>query len=98
MNTTTTIPMTAESPDPTPSPTVCAPDTVPGGATLPWCFTQKREREKERAVVYGIDRAAFNCGANAQFDFPITEEVSTVLRARGPNAVAVPTMRQTNER
>ena len=37
--------MTAESPDRTPSQTVCAPDTVPGGATLPWCFTQNQRNE-----------------------------------------------------
>lgn len=35
MSITTTIPMTAESRDRTPSPTVCAPDTVPGGGNTP---------------------------------------------------------------
>lgn len=40
---------------------------------------------------YGIDRAAFNQGKNAQYGFSITEEIEPCLVAKGPNAVAQPT-------
>lgn len=41
------------------------------------------------ATVYAIDRAAFNQGANAQYDFEITDSgVNSTLVARGPAAVA----------
>ena len=39
------------------------------------------------AVAYGRDRASFNQGQNAQFDFSITEEQQPTLTARGPGAV-----------
>lgn len=39
------------------------------------------------AVAIGIDRAAFNLGENALYDFSITEEQSATLVAKGPNAV-----------
>ncbi len=42
----------------------------------------------KHAVAYGIDRAAFNQGANAQYNFSIDEEVQPTLTARGPGAVA----------
>lgn len=45
MSITTTTPMTAESPDRTPSQTVCAPGTAREGATLLWCFTQNQRNE-----------------------------------------------------
>ena len=35
-------------------------------------------------VCYGIDRAAFNQGQNAQYDFSVTEEQAQTLVARGP--------------
>ena len=40
------------------------------------------------AVAYGLDRASFNQGQNAKFDFTITEESQPTLTARGPGAVA----------
>lgn len=40
-------------------------------------------------VVFGIDRAAFNQGINAQFKPQITPEMSATLTARGASAVAV---------
>jgi DNA (cytosine-5)-methyltransferase 1 len=40
---------------------------------------------------YGIGRAAFNQGYNAQFSFQIEEEVEPTMLSRGPNAVATPT-------
>ena len=42
-------------------------------------------------VSYGIDRAAFNQGENAQFGFSVHEEVEPTIVAKGPSAVAVPT-------
>ena len=39
------------------------------------------------AVAYGLDRASFNQGQNAKFDFSVTEESQPCLTARGPGAV-----------
>lgn len=39
---------------------------------------------------YGIDRAAFNQGKNALYNFSIEEELQPCLVAKGPGAVAVP--------
>lgn len=40
------------------------------------------------AVVYAIDRAAFNQGANAKYDFKISADgINSTLVARGPSAV-----------
>jgi hypothetical protein len=36
------------------------------------------------AVCYGIDRAAFNQGQNAQYDFSVEEEKAQTIVARGP--------------
>ena len=38
-------------------------------------------------LVFGIDRAAFNQGKNALYDFAISEDQSSTLISRGPNAV-----------
>lgn len=38
-------------------------------------------------VSYGIDRASFNQGKNAKYDFFVQEEISQPLVARGPNGV-----------
>lgn len=43
------------------------------------------------AVAYGIDRAAFNQGRNALYDFAVEEELEPTLVAKGPGAVAEPT-------
>ena len=41
------------------------------------------------ATVYAVDRAAFNQGENAKYDFEITDSgVNSTLVARGPSAVA----------
>ncbi len=42
----------------------------------------------EPAVAYGLDRASFNQGQNAKFDFQIEEEGQPTLTARDPGAVA----------
>lgn len=39
------------------------------------------------AVVYGLDRASFNQGANAQFGFSVISEQQPTLTAKGPGAV-----------
>ena len=45
--------------------------------------------EKKPAVVYALDRASFNQGQNAKYDFEITDSgVNSTLVARGPSAVA----------
>jgi len=44
----------------------------------------------KHGVVYGIDRAAFNQGKNAQYKPQFNEEQSASLVAKGPNAVGHP--------
>ena len=39
------------------------------------------------AVAYGLDRASFNQGQNAKYDFTIAEDQQPTLTARGPGAV-----------
>ena len=41
----------------------------------------------EPVVCYGLDRASFNQGANAKYDFSIQEEQQPTLTAKGPGAV-----------
>lgn len=43
------------------------------------------------AVAYGIDRAAFNQGKNALYNFAVKEETQPTMVAKGPGAVAEPT-------
>lgn len=45
----------------------------------------------EQAVAYGIDRAAFNQGINAQYAPQFDEEKSATIVAKGPNAVCYAT-------
>ena len=45
---------------------------------------------EQHAVAYGIDRAAFNQGKNAQFGFAVEEEVEPTIVAKGPGAVGQP--------
>ena len=47
------------------------------------------QRANPPPSAYGIDRAAFNQGVNAQFKPQITPEMSATLTARGASAVAV---------
>lgn len=44
----------------------------------------------KHAVAYGIDRAAFNQGANAQFGFTVEEEKQPTIVTKGAGAVAQP--------
>jgi DNA (cytosine-5)-methyltransferase 1 len=45
---------------------------------------------EQHGVAYGIDRATYNMGQNAQFDIAIEEEVEPTMVAKGPGAVAHP--------
>lgn len=46
---------------------------------------------EQHGVAYGLDRAAFNQGRNALYDFTVTEEVEPTMVAKAPCAVAAPT-------
>ena len=45
----------------------------------------------KHCVAYGIDRAAFNQGQNALYNFAVEEEIEPTMAAKGPGAVAQPT-------
>jgi len=45
---------------------------------------------EQHGVAYGIDRATYNMGQNAQFGIPVEEEVEPTMVAKGPGAVAHP--------
>lgn len=38
-------------------------------------------------VTYGLDRASFNQGQNAKYDFSVEEELAQTIVARGPGGV-----------
>ena len=42
---------------------------------------------EQHGVCYGLDRASFNQGKNAQYDFSIEEETAQTLVSRGPGGV-----------
>jgi DNA (cytosine-5)-methyltransferase 1 len=42
---------------------------------------------EKHAVAYGLDRASFNQGRNAKYDFAIEKELAPTLVAKGPGAV-----------
>ena len=46
---------------------------------------------EQHGVAYGIDRATYNMGQNAQYAISIQEEVEPTMVAKGPGAVAHPT-------
>lgn len=46
-----------------------------------------RDYKDPNVVCYGLDRASFNQGANAQFSFSILPEQQPTLTAKGPGAV-----------
>lgn len=45
---------------------------------------------ERHSIAYGIDRATYNMGQNAQFDITVKEEVEPTMVAKGPGAVAHP--------
>lgn len=53
---------------------------------------------KDDDTVIGIDRAAFNQGKNAKYDFTITDNQSATLVARGPNAVCCPLLENESDK
>lgn len=44
---------------------------------------------KRNTVAYGLDRASYNQGQNAKFDFSVERELEPPLLAQGPGAVSV---------
>jgi len=44
--------------------------------------------EQQAVLTYGLDRASFNQGQNAKFDFAVEEEKSPTLVAKGPGGGA----------
>jgi DNA (cytosine-5)-methyltransferase 1 len=44
----------------------------------------KQPKESKDFIVYGLDRASFNQGQNAQFDFSVEEEKAQTLVSKGP--------------
>lgn len=46
-----------------------------------------RDYKDPMVVCYGLDRASFNQGANAQYDFSVLDEQQPTLTARGPGGV-----------
>ncbi len=46
-----------------------------------------RDYKDPNVVCYGLDRASFNQGANAQFSFSVLQEHQPTLTAKGPGAV-----------
>jgi hypothetical protein len=46
------------------------------------------EKTKEvPCVTYGLDRASFNQGKNAKYDFAVEEELSPTILSKGPGGV-----------
>ena len=45
--------------------------------------------DQQAIITYGLDRASFNQGKNAQFDFCVEEELSAPIVARGPGGAAI---------
>ena len=45
---------------------------------------------EQHGVAYGIDRATYNMGQNAQFEIAVEEEIEPTMVAKGPGAVAHP--------
>lgn len=52
-------------------------------------FTLDCMHEQQAILSYGLDRASFNQGQNAQFDFAVEKEKSPTLVAKGPGGVSV---------
>ena len=53
-----------------------------------FCVDQGGDKSARCCVAYGIDRAAFNQGVNAKYDFSIEEELMPTMVAKGANARA----------
>lgn len=53
-----------------------------------FCVDQGGDKSARCCVAYDIDRAAFNQGVNAKYDFSIEEELMPTMVAKGANACA----------
>lgn len=73
--------------------TLVASMTTPVGSTqdrlvvFQESWDRSRDSKDPQCVTYGLDRASFNQGKNAQFDFSVEEELAQPLVARGPGGV-----------
>jgi DNA (cytosine-5)-methyltransferase 1 len=43
--------------------------------------------DQQAIITYGLDRASFNQGKNAQYDFQVQEEIAQTIVAKGPGGV-----------
>ena len=43
--------------------------------------------DQQAVMTYGIDRASFNQGKNAQYDFSVKEELAQTIVAKGPGGI-----------
>ncbi len=48
---------------------------------------RSRDSKDAQTACYGLDRAAYNQGKNAKYDFKVEEDIAQPLMARGPGAV-----------
>lgn len=44
-------------------------------------------KQPQAVLTYGLDRASFNQGQNAKYDFSVEEELAQTIVARGPGGV-----------
>ena len=44
--------------------------------------------DQQAVMTYGFDRAAYNQGKNAQYNFAVEEEIAQTIVAKGPGGVA----------
>ena len=54
---------------------------------MPDNLTECEKTKEVPCVTYGLDRASFNQGKNAKYDFAVQEEIAQPIVARGPGGV-----------
>ena len=64
-------------------------DKPPGLGLHDKALTLNCMHEQQAILSYGLDRASFNQGQNAKFDFAVEKEKSPTLVAKGPGGVSV---------
>jgi hypothetical protein len=60
---------------------------VTGDVSAPLTCNSNATSTQPTVVTYGLDRASFNQGQNAKFDFSVEEELAPTLVNRGPGGV-----------
>lgn len=50
-------------------------------------LTECEKTKEVPCVTYGLDRASFNQGKNAKYDFAVEEELSPTILSKGPGGV-----------